>query len=119
MALSEHQQRLTLRHTGDKTYAESYYGVGKDQFRPNPNTVQTAKIGYTRAISPILFNEAAIYLNRMDAFTQNAGTIETQNFPEVVFGSGVPFANIDLQPQQSQYRSCCPEKESGRSRLCF
>ena len=86
------KDRLTFRHTGDKTYAESYYGVGKDQFRPNPNTVQTAKIGYTRAISASLFNEAAVYLNRMDAFTQNAGTVETQNFPEVVFGSGVPFA---------------------------
>ncbi len=83
--------RLTIRHTGDKTYAANYFGVAKDQFRPNPNTVQTAKVGYTRAISPTVWNEAAFYINRMGAWTQNAGSEEVRNFPQVVVGSGVPF----------------------------
>jgi hypothetical protein len=85
------KDRLTVRHTGDKTYAANYFGVAKDQFRPNPNTVQTGKIGYTRAISPTVWNEVAGYVNRMDAWTQNAGSEEVRSFPQVVVGSGVPF----------------------------
>jgi hypothetical protein len=85
------RDRLTIRHTGDATSAATYFGVAKDQFRPNPNTVQTAKVGYTRAISATVWNEVAAYLNRMDAWTQNAGSEEVRSFPQVVVGSGVPY----------------------------
>jgi hypothetical protein len=84
------KDRLTIRHTGDDTYAASYFGVGKDQFRPNPNLVQTGKVGYTRAISSSIWNEAAAYINRMAAWSQNAGSEEIRSFPQVVVGSGVP-----------------------------
>ena len=84
------KDRLTLRHSGDKTFAANFFGVAKDQFRYDPNTMQTGKVGYTRAISPTVWNEFGAYVNRLGVVTHNAGSEEVSNFPQVIIGSGVP-----------------------------
>jgi hypothetical protein len=82
------KDRLSFRSTGDRSLTTSYFGVATAQFRTVPYNPQTARIGYTRTISPTLINEAAFYVNRLYTVVSDAGTAAVQAFPQTLLGSG-------------------------------
>lgn len=88
------KDRLTVRHTGNDSNTKTYYGVSDGQFRPIPALHQTAKLSYTRTISPTVLNEASLAVNRMHADTLAAGSDAVRAFPQVTFtaGGAVTFA---------------------------
>jgi len=73
-----------------------YFGVGQDQFRPTPYNPQSAKIGYTRTLSPAVWNEVAFFVNRMSADPAGAGSDAVRSFPQTQLGSGAQIVGPDL-----------------------
>jgi len=74
---------LTLRYNRNESFTKSWFGVGPGQFRPVPALLQTAKIAYTKTLTPNLLNEGGISFNRGVWYAGAAGDAATLNSPIV------------------------------------
>ncbi|MBZ5607582.1 MAG: TonB-dependent receptor [Acidobacteriia bacterium] len=74
---------LTLRYNRNESFTKSWFGVGDGQFRPVPALLQTAKLAYTKTLTPTLLNEAGITFNRGVWYAGAAGSPAVLNSPIV------------------------------------
>jgi hypothetical protein len=81
--------RLSVRYNKNESFTQTYYGVGAGQYRPVPANLQTAKVTYTKAISPTLLNEAGVALNRGVWYAGAAGNAALVSSPIVPSVAGM------------------------------
>lgn len=75
--------RITARYNRNVSFTKSWFGVGDNQFRAVPSTLQLAKLTYTRTLTPSLLNEAGFALNRAEWYAGAGGTPELRATPIV------------------------------------
>ena len=81
--------RISGRYNKNESFTKSWFGVGDNQFRAVPATLQLAKITYTKTISPTFLNEAGFALNRAVWYAGAAGSASLLATPIVPAFAGM------------------------------
>src|SRR5262249_31940796 len=81
--------RVSMRYNRNESFTKSWFGVGDNQFRGVPSTLQLAKVNYSKTITPNLLNEAGVALNRAEWYASSGGTPEFRNTPIISSFAGM------------------------------
>ena len=91
---------ISARWNGNQSSTLNYFGVAQGQARSVPGLLQTARVSYTKVISPTVYNEASFALNRVryNDLSSNNPTIRQEPFIFSIGtgGTGTGPAEFDI-----------------------
>ena len=92
--------KISVRWNGNQSTTTNYFGVAQGQERYVPGLLQTARVSYTKIITPDVYNEASFALNRVryNDLSSNNPVIRSEPFIFSIGtgGTGVGPAEFDI-----------------------